>query len=204
MSDKNLKRYLMKETDYITIKKDEVWKNVHQELFVNKERKNRKKRFFIVVTVAAIFIFIWAGLMTTPGQALVQNLKEMFVEKKSVDIEIEGEKENTDVDVEINEELKYVIYVDRSRYKLIEEGDVDKIVPVEELGEQYPVVEMEILTQETTIEKAVDLIRDEMFKQRMTIKTVEKVNEPIKSTMVIGYGGKDEIDYEWDTPIYRY
>mgnify|MGYP001255354728 FL=1 len=92
MSDKNLKRYLMKETDYITIKKDEVWKNVHQELFVNKERKNRKKRFFIVVTVAAIFIFIWAGLMTTPGQALVQNLKEMFVEKKSVDIEIEGRR----------------------------------------------------------------------------------------------------------------
>lgn len=92
MSDKNLKRYLMKETDYITIKKDEVWKNVHQELFVNKERKNRKKRFFIVVTVAAIFIFIWAGLMTPPGQALVQNLKEMFVEKKSVDIEIEGKR----------------------------------------------------------------------------------------------------------------
>lgn len=196
--------YLLKETNEVVQEKAAVWNNIKNELFVKQKKKRKKQRFFIVLGMALLLAFVWAGMMTTPGQALVSGLKEIFVDEKKVDIHIEGDKEETDLGVELNEELKYVIYIDHSRYKMVKGETSDKIVLLEELDESYPEVGMEIWQENVPQDEVVARIEKEMAAQHMTVKRIEKVDVPLEAMRLMAYGEKDEQNYKWDTPIFKY
>lgn len=196
--------YLLKETNEVVQEKAAVWNNIKNELFVKQKKKRKKQRFFIVLGMALLLAFVWAGMMTTPGQALVSGLKEIFVDEKKVDIHIEGDKEETDLGVELNEELKYVIYIDHSRYKMVKGETRDKIVLLEELDESYPEVGMEIWQENVPQDEVVARIEKEMAAQHMTVKRIEKVDVPLEAMRLMAYGEKDEQNYKWDTPIFKY
>src|SRR5690625_7859311 len=89
-------------------------------------------------------------------------MKEMFVPHKTIELDIEGQKENTDVDLETNEDLRYAIYIDTSRYKMVKGPVTDEIVPNEALGDEFPDVSMKITPKETTTETAIENIKEEI------------------------------------------
>src|SRR5699024_2267126 len=148
--------------------------------------------------------FVGMGLSTSTGQALIKNFKEMFVPEQKIDINIEGDKEETNMGLETNENLDYIIYVDHSRYKAIEGNYGDKIVRVEEFGDQYPEVSMEIWRVQSTVEETIAEIKADIDKQAMTIGTTEDVTSPLVATKITAYGESDEANYDWDTPIHTY
>lgn len=211
--DKEIRDHLEKETEHVTKLKDKTWENIQGELFPSKTVKSRKRvgrRFAAIISMAAAIAIVWAGLTTTTGQALIQNLKDMFVEEKDVELDIEGQKESTHVELEANEELRYVIYVDQSRYKLVEGETSDKIITDPPLEDSYPEVSMEITRKEgTDKEEVIQAIKQEIADLDMDITAEEVVDTPLHATKIsaIGKGYTNEhgkTGTQWDTPVHRY
>src|SRR5699024_7389193 len=91
--------------------------------------------------IIGLFLFSY---YTVPGQAFVQEIRELFIPQKQENIEIEGMKETTNLNLHANESLKYVIYIDEEHYKMKEADKTDLVITKEALGEEYPEVYMEI------------------------------------------------------------
>lgn len=211
--DEKITNLLKKETEDITKLKEKTWENIEHELFparMVQTRYKKKRRFVAIISMAAVIAIVWAGLTTTTGQALIQNLKDMFVEEKDVELHIEGKKEPTHVELEANENLRYVIYVDQSRYKLLEGETSDKIVTDPALDDHYPEVSMEITRkEETTTEEVIQAIKQEINDLDMEITGEEVVDTPLEATKIsaIGKGYTNEFGKtgtQWDTPVHRY
>lgn len=204
--DKQVKNYLLKETDSAQHMQEIVWSRIESELKDSGQHKKRKRRYprFLVATIAiAITVLIWAGLATTPGQAMIQQVKDLFVAEKNKEIELEGDKEQTNVQLEMNNELNYVIYIDRERYKLVKNATGDKVVPIEDLGDQYPEVSMKIMKRTGEASKTIDEIKNELEGEGWWIQTIEEVTNPVESTMIVAY--ETEIsEQQWDTPVATY
>ncbi|WP_042221245.1 hypothetical protein [Oceanobacillus manasiensis] len=209
--DNKLHEELHKHTEVDSQLKQETWDKIQQELFRAERKPRSKKKSAIAAlgTVAAILI-LTLGLMTNTGQAMIQNLKDMFVEEKQEEIEIEGQKEESDTQLEANEALRYVIYVDEDRYKMVQGEEVDRIETKEPLGERYPDVFMEISRREnTTTEKVLRDIKREIKKDGLEVARQESVTEPIEAEVVQGMGEETtneagKTGHQWDTPIHRY
>lgn len=203
---------LTKETNEATKLKDETWEQINHQLFSNQVVKGnfRKKRLAQMVVIAAIITIVIVSFSTSKGQAIIQNLKDMFVEEKDYEVELEGQKEKTHVELEANEELRYIIYVDQSRYKLIDGEESDLILPSPELGDDYPDVFMEIRhIRDTSITEIIQDIKQELSKLNMEITGEEKVDLPIEATLIsaIGEGYTNEAGKtgpQWDTPVRNY
>lgn len=202
--DKQLSSYMKNKTDEVTQLKETIWSNIEKETVMKRTRAKKRKRWIFVVAAAIMFTFVGMGLGTSTGQALIKNFKEMFVPEQKIDIHIEGDKEETDMGLETNESLDYIIYVDHSRYKVIEGTYGDKIIPVEEFEDQYPEVSMEIWRVRSIVEDTIADIKADMDKQAMTVGTTEDVTSPLVATKISFYGESDEANYDWDTPIYTY
>lgn len=205
-----IKKLLKENTSAAPDLKDETWNKISTELFPSKSPKKQiAKRIIAGIAAAAIAAFIFFD-MTETGQAMIQSLKDMFVEEKEQEIEIEGHKEDTEVHLETNEELRYIIYVDESMYKM-EKGDTsDRIVPKDDLPEKYPEVSMEIKRKkDTTVEETVALIKEEIESDGLTVNREEKIDTPINGTVIKGIGDEytnehGKTGHQWDTPIHRY
>lgn len=211
--DKNLQTKLNEKTNEALEMKDVTWNKIEQELFINQKgemnkMKNKKRLIKSIVSVAAVGILSF-GLTTDTGEAFMKGLKEMFVPEKQVEIIIEGEKENKNVELEVNEKSNYIIYVDKSKYKLINEDGKDKILPKNELGEKYPEVSMEIEQKiNTSLEKELEEAKDATTEKFDVVKE-EKVETPINGTVLyltgkISKNDAGKIDSNWDTPVYVY
>ncbi|MGJ9458313.1 hypothetical protein [Oceanobacillus sp. CF4.6] len=197
--------------------KNETWNKIDSELFssapdITKNKKRRGKRLVIAgMSIAAIIAILFFGINTEPGQAMFHGLKDMFIEEKQEEIELEGQKEDTNVQLETNEELRYVIYVDEDRYKMVEGETSDRIETLEPLPEQFPEVYMEIIRMDdTTTEEVVAAIKQEIDNDKdMEFHREESVTEPIEAEMVQGMGPEytnefGKTGHQWDTPVHRY
>ncbi|WP_249869434.1 hypothetical protein [Oceanobacillus saliphilus] len=216
--DRKIVRLLKKHTDDAAELKEVTWNRIDQELFSSVsdtktfQRKGRGKGFVIAgLSTAAIIAILIFGFMTDTGQAMIQNLKEMFVEEKEEEIELEGQKEDTNLQLETNEELRYIIYIDEDRYKMVEGETSDRIETKETLGDMYPDVYMEITRVEnTTTEEVVAYIRETVENDGdMELVKEEQITEPIESVLVqaIGPAYTNEFGktgHQWDTPVHRY
>ncbi|HCS73133.1 MAG TPA: hypothetical protein DIW17_04570 [Clostridiales bacterium] len=79
---------------------------------------------------------------TQPGQAALEKLKKYFELEKLIGYEVEGEKENIDSRLQQGA-LGYVMYYDQERYKVVEDGQMDRYV-MKETTEEIPEVYLEV------------------------------------------------------------
>lgn len=211
-NDQEIVDRLKQETDEIVDLKTDIWKNIEQQLpnnVTSLKKKRKKKRFMTIALMAAAITIVWAVLSTPTGLALIQKVKDMFIPHKTIELDIEGQQENADVDLETNEALRYGIYVDTSRYEMIEGSTSDKIVPSEPIGDEYPEVFMEITQEETTTEAAIADIKSEIETLDMDITAEEETTTPIKASFIstIGKGEQNEAGdsvTQGDTPVHQY
>src|SRR5699024_6359669 len=144
--DEKIEQMLLQETEIDDSLKEATWKKINERLhqpIAHKKTPNRKK-WLIRFVVAAAMLLTVVSTMTETGREIIQNIKDTFVPNKQIEIEIEGQKEPSNVQLEMNEQLQYVIYIDEDRYRMEEVDGVDRIVPKEPLGDNYPEVYMEI------------------------------------------------------------
>ena len=200
--DKHIKDHLLQETETATNIKEETWNNIENRLFHDKKEAKRTgaSRWFMAAGIVAMVFFIAIASSTDIVQAMIQNIKSLFVEEKQQEIEIEGHKEKQNIQLEVNEELRYVIYIDDERYKM-EIGDTsDRIVPAQELGEQFPEVSMEIRKiNNTSREAEIEKIKQEM--DGLILREEENIHEPIEAVRIRAIA---EGESTWDTPVYKW
>lgn len=203
--DEKLTRFLIEKSEPVTNEKETVWKKIERVSEMKPTPKKRRKRYFVTACIAATcFILIWMGLSTNTGQALIENFREMFTEEKEITFELEGEREETNVELETNENLDYIIYVDKSRYKMITGEKGDKIVPLEDLGAEFPEVSMEIWRTDTDADTMITEIKSDMAALGMTVREIQSVEYPFEATEIRAYG-EDDVDlYQWDTAISKF
>lgn len=206
--DKRLKKLIERWTAVDKAVQQRTWEKIDAELFTEFNKKRSFKRYLLIATLtfATTFIIVFS-LMTDPGQAVVQEIKDLFVTEKQEEIEIEGTPETTDVKLHANETLDYVIYIDEDRYKMEELTEVDRIVTKEPLGENFPDVYMEISqVNGQSKEMLLQEIKDRLAEQ-MIITNEGDVTEPVKATVIESIE-KDESTQDirpgWDTVIEKY
>lgn len=214
--DKQIKSALLQESDGTNIQdellKERIWKSIMNDIQPKKKRKRGMRWGVGLASVAVLLIgFVFFSMYTDPGQATIQRIKDLFVEEKKEEIEIEGQKEETNVHLEANEELSYVIYIDEERYKMVKSEEGDRIEMLEEVEGDFPEVYMEISRRDnTTTEEVKESIRQEILNQdNMGIRREERTAEPIEADMIQGMGldgtgDQEAFASEWNTPIHRY
>lgn len=212
--DDNIKERMNQNIDVNKSDTDEMWDAIEGKL----ERPNaaprnsksffRSKPFMSFYTTAAAALMLFIGAQTEEGSALVDKLKANFEPEKEVAVSIEGMQEMRTMSIPATrsfatdqvKEKKYVLYIDEERYKLIENGEVDRIVPTETLSENYPDVFMEIKrVSDQNPEQTAAFYNGLLNSTYDEVKDVIEVSEPIKGYMVqnIPLG-------EWDSVIERH
>lgn len=203
--NQRIKQLLKQWTDVDEPTQQKTWENIEEHLFL---KPSPRRRWIVAFTTVIAIIIVTISLLTQQGQAVVQEIKDLFVSEKQENIEIEGDEESTDVKLHTNESFDFIIYVDEDRYKMEKEGDIARIVTKEPLGENYPEVYMEIsqIVGKTKAE-IVKNIKEDLQSEQMLILQEEEVQEPIQALMIKGIE-KDELTEDirngWDTMIYNY
>lgn len=218
MIDKKIKEKILNHTNEVSHLKEEVWKNISDELFpypINKKRKRFFRGFAFTITLVVVSTLLLISFLTiqdiNKGQAMFQSIKEIFIQEKKDEIELEGHKEDTNVHLETNEELRYIIYIDEDRYKIVEGKASDRIVTIDPLPANFPQVYMEIFRiDNTTTNKVITNIKEEISTDpEMVLQREEVVSEPINAKVIQSIGLEYTDDngvtgHHWDTPIHRY
>lgn len=196
--DKKATDELHARTDkHLQVLKDEIWKELEQELFSENPLKRReikklKKRKFaipLIITVAA-GLLIALSLQTDTGEAFVKGIKDMFVPEKEVIQSIEGQDEETKVQLNEGTDSEYVIYVDEERYKMINGEESDLIMTKDPLPENYPDVSMEIKqVPDIKPEVLVEQYEAELKKDFPELRAIEEVTEPVTGYLLHGING---------------
>lgn len=203
--DIDMKRSLEQHTDSMLKHKEDIWKNIEEELFMAetsrktthaKRKKGMAKRIGWVITVAAAASIIGVFTTTNTGQAFVNQIKQYFEPKKQVQENIEGMPEDKEIVLQ-DTKSGYIIYIDEERYKMIEEQDRDVIVPNPPLEDRYPEVSMSIeQVEDETPEQAITRLQKELTEQYATVKDPEAVTKPLTATLLSAIDGN-----QWDSPV---
>ncbi|WBX81742.1 hypothetical protein PD280_08730 [Virgibacillus salarius] len=96
--DKQLEAELKRKTQLDMDVKQAIWKSIEDELFhsITEHDKNRRGVWVAGISLAAVMLILLFGVMTETGQAMIQNLKDLFIEEKQEQIEMEGQQEELD------------------------------------------------------------------------------------------------------------
>ncbi|SHG01243.1 hypothetical protein [Ornithinibacillus halophilus] len=207
--NKKIKNHLIDQTESITELKESTWQNIDKELFPTvkkKKRRRRTKQVIVSIAGAAMIMLFIMFSSNEQGLAMMQSIREIFVEEKKQIVELEGNKEVRDVHLNKNYQLEYVLYVDESYYKVIEQENSDLILPKMEFEDiDVPEISMEIM-QHTDISKdeLIDEVITEITDSGLTINQEEEVMYPLESLVIKGVGNTEEYANPGDTPIHRY
>lgn len=207
--DQKMKESLIKHSHYPADIKNTIWNKIDEELeqiapkpLQRKRTKQPMKKWIGFSITAASIVFIFSFISTESGNALINQVKQLFVPEKTVVEEIEGTKEETDVTL-TEGSTDYVIYIDQERYKMIKVEGKDRIVLKEPLEERYPDVFMEIYEVNTAPEEAVqNLYNDFITDNYPKISDIQQLEKPLPSFMTYAIGGTG--GYEWNDPIIKY
>jgi len=203
--DIDMKRSLEQHTDSMLKHKEDIWKNIEEELFMAqpsrktthaKRKSGAGKRIGWIISVVAAASIIGVFTTTNTGQALVNQIKQYFEPKKQVEENIEGMPEDKEIVLQ-DTKSGYIIYIDEERYKLVEEQDRDVIVPNPPLDDMYPEVSMSIeQVEDETPEEAIVRLQKELAEQYATVKEPEAVTKPLNATLLSAIDGN-----EWNSPV---
>ncbi|NYF23200.1 hypothetical protein [Sporosarcina sp. JAI121] len=203
--DKRVDKELKKRTELETIGlKDEIWSSLEKELFSDEQANKgemktmkKKNRVIPIIITTAAALAIAFSLQTDTGMAFIKGIKDMFVPEKEINQSIEGQDEATKVNLNEGTNSEYIIYVDETRYKMINGKETDVITTIDPLPEKYPEVTMEI--KQVANEKPEDLvgkIEAELKKDFPELRTVETVTEPVEGYWLHGTTGS-----KWDSKV---
>lgn len=188
--------------------KEEVWKNL--EAFIHSEprkggedmterdqrKKPGRKRWLGYGLTAALIAMILLST-TTMGQAAVKSVVNLFIPKKTIVEELEGQEEDTEV--ELSEMAAgYIIYLDKERYDIKEMDGFDLITPKPvdgmDLSNTY-FMEISQDREGKPAELAEAMRTDLMARYEETIGP-ETVTYPIDAVAVRGknLGGENELE----------
>lgn len=177
--------------------KEEIWNELEKELF-SKEKLNRgylrkmknKNRLIPFIVTVAAGVLIAFSLQTDTGMAFMKGIKDMFVPEKEVIQNIEGMDEETEVQLNEGTNAEYVIYVDETRYKLINGEKSDIVTTINPLPENYPEVTMEIKqVPDKKPEILVEKLEAELKNGFPDLREVEEVTEPVQGYKLHGAAG---------------
>ena len=183
-----VKRFLDEEYQPNTSQKEKSWNAIQASLT---RKKTKKRTFTTMISTAAACGVLALGLSTSPGLALLDNVKELFVKEKTVTLSMEGTEEPTDVTLHENKESHYVMYVDEAQYKMEKKEGYDVITTKTPLPATYPEVSMKIAYDDGDIEA---------IKQEIATKegvTFEKTSDPLE-----GFVAKKTDGNEWDSVVH--
>jgi predicted small secreted protein len=177
--------------------KDEIWNALEKELFTENQtprgdvRKMKKKnRVMPIILTVAAGVLIAFSLQTDTGTAFMKSIKEMFVPEKDVIQSIEGHDEKTNVQLNEGKDSDYVLYVDETRYKMVQGDDSDLITPKDPLPEKYPDVSMEIKqVPDVKPEVLVKEYEAALKKEFPELRAIEEVTEPVDGFLLHGING---------------
>lgn len=179
--------------------KDDIWNGLEKELFsdellkrgVRRNMNKRKRVLPIIITIAAGLLIVFS-LQTSTGTAVMKGIKEMFVPEKEIIQNIEGMDEETDVQLNEGTNAEYVLYIDETRYKLINGDSEDIITTIDPLPEGYPEVTMEIKqvldTQPEVLVKNIESVLKQDFPD---LREIEEVIEPVRGFQLHGAAGNE-------------
>lgn len=198
-------------TDGAAGQKDAVWDDIQRRMEAEtmKETK-RKRRNAVWKGIAAVVL---AGAVFTAvspsGRAAAGKLIDLFDPHKTIDFELEGQPESGDFELHTGgetatpapgkEAVRYVIYVDESRYYTETVDGADRIVPLD-FPEDYPPTYMEIRqdTERTPDEIAADLAA-QLKTDYETVVEPEPVTYPLNAVHLRARNGS-----EWNSPVVSY
>lgn len=143
---------------------------------------------------------------TNTGDTPTQKLSDMFEKEKDVEIELEGMKEPIHIELATNEDLRYIIYVERDRYTFTQGEKSDKIELTEPLDARYPEVAMEIRKADvSTVEEAIEIVEKEIVEEGMQLEYSEETTNPLKATMFLAWEKVPEGSYhQSDSALHEY
>ncbi|WP_368653446.1 hypothetical protein AB4Y30_17385 [Ornithinibacillus sp. 4-3] len=114
-----------------------------------------------------------------------QSLADMFEQEIEVEIGIEGIPEEVTMELAVNEELRYIIYVDMERYQFVPGEGIDRIEFTGDPEGMYPEVAMEIKpASQESLEGALAEVEEEIASEGMEIDYSEEVTEPLTATRI--------------------
>lgn len=157
----------------------------------------KKKKRFIPVFITAAALVIAFSLQTDTGMAFMKGIKDMFVPEKKTIQSIEGQDEVANVNLNEGTNSEYIIYVDETRYKMINGKETDIITTIDPLPVKYPEVTMEI--KQVANEKPEDLVgkvETELKIDFPELRAIETVTEPVEGYWLHGTTGS-----EWDSKV---
>ena len=153
---------------------------------------DKKKQMISIIIATTVALLIVFSLESDKGVAFMKGIKDIFVSEKEVTQNIEGQDEKTEVNLNEGANSEYIIYVDETRYKMINGDKADVITTIEPLPERYPEVTMEI--RQVADQKPEDLVKEieaELKKDFPELRAVETVTEPVEGYLVHGLNGSD-------------
>lgn len=201
--DQKIREALEKHTRLDSADLQQVWSALEREISVEKKptkgggRGMRRGWIWLTSAAAAAVLMVFA-LQTPSGEALVNQIRNMFAEEKQVVQEIEGDAEETQMNLKEGTGADYVIYIDEERYVLERTGEGDRIVPREPLGDAYPEVSMTIRQEkELSPEEALAKVQRENGEQYQW-RDITPVAEPVQGWVLHGISG-----HSWDSKVLR-
>ncbi|TQR17317.1 hypothetical protein [Psychrobacillus vulpis] len=202
--DERVKKEILDHTeDSHDTLKDDIWNHIDQELFQEKNRKEkqmkkkRKSKIIPIIIAVAAGVMLLFSTQTDTGLALIKQIKDLFEPEKQITQSIEGTDEETDVILQEGKDAKYVIYIDEERYKLVQGEESDIITTKEPLEDKYPEVSMEIKQfKDISPEEMVTTLESKLPTEYTQVTETESVKEPVVGYKLHGITGS-----EWDSPV---
>lgn len=133
-------------------------------------------------------------------------LADEYEDEKQMEIELEGMKEPITMKLAVNEEARYIIYLEKDQYELIQGSGADReedwIQLTGKPDERYPSVAMVIRKQtDTTLEEQIEYVKQDIKEDGMTVFSEEEVSYPLEAYRFILVKNDTQ---EWDDPVHYY
>ncbi len=201
--DEKITEALHRGTDEASAMQEKNWKLIRERIHEKEgdsmpKRSLRWRRALSIGVAAAAMVFV-LSTFTQPGQAALEKIKKYFEPEKIVRYEVEGENENIDSRLQQGA-LGYVMYYDQDRYKVVEDGQVDRYV-MKEASEGIPEVYMEVSQDiERTPEELAAMLQAELKADFSKVDAPKEVTDPLEALYIhaIDKGAK------WDDPVVNY
>jgi hypothetical protein len=201
--EKKITEALHRGTDEASAMQEKNWKLIKEKIHGKEGYGLTKstfqwKRALGIGAVAVAMVFV-LSMFSQPGQAALERIRKYFEPEKIVGYEVEGEEE--DIDSRLQQgAMGYVMYYDQERYKVVEDGQIDRIV-MREAAEDVPEVYLEVSQD---LERAPEELAAELeaaLKAGFSkVDSPKEVADPLQAIYIHAIDG----GAKWDDPVVNY
>lgn len=178
---------------------DAIWNNIEMEVEKMSRKKTLTPRLFKFAASAAILALVMVfAAATQPGKAAFAKVKEIFVPKKVVVQEVEGQKEKKEVNLQESSK-GYVIYFDEQMYTMTRTGTKDRIDPKQK-DKNLPDIYMEIeQIKDKNVQTMTSELQGQLKAKYSNVRNIGAVTTPIKGNVLVAQSGN-----KWNDTVIKY